>query len=208
MDKACEPFYIAGLCSIHRYVIFSPRNGLNTPTTGSPFPRPGRRPVLQVKGAGELTTTAYRTALRAFLESGHPATVEGFAAYVHNLRRTRSAPAGSAPSSGVAAAASASLRAARPTALLARLKCIRAVRRSRHPMILQQRSMLAAASRSSTASSTWSKRTTLCGQRNSGNNRIGYRLPAERAFSQIRETIRMHTFPPLSRSRYLRYGYA
>ena len=38
----------------------------------------------QVKGAGELTTAAYRTALRAFLDSGHPATVEGFASYIHN----------------------------------------------------------------------------------------------------------------------------
>ncbi len=47
--------------------------------------------LLQVKGAGELTTAAYRTALRAFLDSGHPATVEGFAAYIHALRRTRSA---------------------------------------------------------------------------------------------------------------------
>ncbi len=47
--------------------------------------------LLEVKGAGELTTAAYRTALRGFLESGHPATVEGFAAYIHQLRRTRSA---------------------------------------------------------------------------------------------------------------------
>jgi integrase/recombinase XerD len=47
--------------------------------------------LLEVKGAGELTTAAYRTALRAFLDSGKPATVEGFAAYIHQLRRTRSA---------------------------------------------------------------------------------------------------------------------
>src|SRR5271157_476627 len=47
--------------------------------------------LLKVKGAGELTTAAYRTALRAFLESGHQVTVEGFAAYIHQLRRTRSA---------------------------------------------------------------------------------------------------------------------
>ncbi|MGA2481193.1 MAG: tyrosine-type recombinase/integrase [Spirochaetia bacterium] len=47
--------------------------------------------LLEVKGAGELTTAAYRTALRAFLESAHPPTVEGFAAYIHGLRRTRSA---------------------------------------------------------------------------------------------------------------------
>src|SRR5208283_77297 len=47
--------------------------------------------LLQVKGAGELTTAAYRTALRAFLDSGKPPTVEGFAEYIHQLRRTRSA---------------------------------------------------------------------------------------------------------------------
>src|SRR5271157_5850255 len=47
--------------------------------------------LLQVKGTGELTTAAYRTALRAFLDSGKPATVEGFASYIHALRRTRSA---------------------------------------------------------------------------------------------------------------------
>ena len=34
---------------------------------------------------------AYRTALRAFLESGQAVTVEGFAEYIHALRRTRSA---------------------------------------------------------------------------------------------------------------------
>src|SRR5271157_4181958 len=47
--------------------------------------------LLQVKGAGALTTVAYRTALRGFLESGQAVTVEGFAAYIHQLRRTRSA---------------------------------------------------------------------------------------------------------------------
>ena len=47
--------------------------------------------LLQVKGAGALTTAAYRSALRAFLDSGRPPTVEGFAAYIHALRRTRSA---------------------------------------------------------------------------------------------------------------------
>jgi integrase/recombinase XerD len=47
--------------------------------------------LLQVKGAGELTTAAYRSALRAFLGSGRPLTVDGFAAYIHQLRRTRSA---------------------------------------------------------------------------------------------------------------------
>jgi integrase/recombinase XerD len=47
--------------------------------------------LLQVKGAGALTTAAYQTALKAFLASGHQVTVEGFAAYIHQLRRTRSA---------------------------------------------------------------------------------------------------------------------
>jgi len=47
--------------------------------------------LLQVKGAGALTTAAYRSALRAFLESGQAVTVEGFAQYIHQLRRTRSA---------------------------------------------------------------------------------------------------------------------
>src|SRR5271157_4717398 len=47
--------------------------------------------LLQVKGTGELTTAAYRTALRAFLDSGRPATVEGFTEYIHQIRRTRSA---------------------------------------------------------------------------------------------------------------------
>jgi integrase len=46
---------------------------------------------LEVKGAGALTTAAYRTALAAFLASGQAVTVEGFAAYIHQLRRTRSA---------------------------------------------------------------------------------------------------------------------
>src|SRR5208283_383835 len=47
--------------------------------------------LLEVKGAGALTTAAYRSALRGFLESGQAVTVEGFAAYIHALRRTRSA---------------------------------------------------------------------------------------------------------------------
>jgi integrase len=46
---------------------------------------------LEVKGTSEHTTAAYRTALRAFLGSDKPPTVEGFAAYIHQLRRTRSA---------------------------------------------------------------------------------------------------------------------
>ncbi len=57
---------------------------------------PARRPslasaLLEVKGASEHTTAAYRTALKAFLESGQEVTVDGFAAYIHQLRRTRSA---------------------------------------------------------------------------------------------------------------------
>ncbi len=47
--------------------------------------------MLEVKGAFEHTTAAYRTALKAFLESGQEVTVDGFAAYIHQLRRTRSA---------------------------------------------------------------------------------------------------------------------
>ena len=49
------------------------------------------KPSWEVKGAGALTTAAYRTALRAFLDSGKPPTVEGFAEYIHAQRRTRSA---------------------------------------------------------------------------------------------------------------------
>ena len=57
---------------------------------------PAKRPdlpsaLLEVKGRGELTTVAYRTALRGFLESGQAVTVEGFAQYIDQLRRTRSA---------------------------------------------------------------------------------------------------------------------
>ena len=57
---------------------------------------PARRPslasaLLEVKGAGALTTAAYRSALRGFLDSGQEVTVEGFAQYIHQLRRTRSA---------------------------------------------------------------------------------------------------------------------
>ena len=47
--------------------------------------------LLEVKGRGELTTAAYRRALRGFLESGQEVTVDGFAEYIHQLRRTRSA---------------------------------------------------------------------------------------------------------------------
>ena len=64
------------------------------PSTPSQRPRPASdlaQALLQVTGTGALTTTAYRTALRGFLESGQAVTVEGFAEYIHQLRRTRSA---------------------------------------------------------------------------------------------------------------------
>src|SRR5208283_2530511 len=64
------------------------------PSTPPQRPRPATdlaAALLQVKGAGELTTAAYRTALAGFLESGQAVTVQGFAAYMHQLRRTRSA---------------------------------------------------------------------------------------------------------------------
>ena len=47
--------------------------------------------LLGVKARGELTTVAYRHALEAFLQSGQAVTVEGFAEYIHDLRRTRAA---------------------------------------------------------------------------------------------------------------------
>src|SRR5208282_2033357 len=64
------------------------------PSAPAKRPRPSSdlaKALLEVKGAGELTTAAYRTALRAFLDSGQAVTVEGFAAYIHQLRRRRSA---------------------------------------------------------------------------------------------------------------------
>ena len=45
----------------------------------------------QVKGARELSTAAYRGALKAFLDGGWPPTVEGAAAYIEDLRGRRSA---------------------------------------------------------------------------------------------------------------------
>lgn len=47
--------------------------------------------LLQVKSARELSTAAYRSALRAFLSSGWPPTVEGAAAYIERLRGRRAA---------------------------------------------------------------------------------------------------------------------
>ena len=57
---------------------------------------PAKRPalaslLLQVTGTAARTTVAYREALRAFIASGEPVTVEGFAQYVDQLRRRRSA---------------------------------------------------------------------------------------------------------------------
>jgi len=50
---------------------------------------PTRKPdlaaaLLLVKGVGERTTAAYHAALKAFLASGAPTTVEGFASYIHH----------------------------------------------------------------------------------------------------------------------------
>ena len=47
--------------------------------------------LLQVEGRGGHTTSAYRSAMEAFLGSGHPATVDGFLLHIEELRRTRSA---------------------------------------------------------------------------------------------------------------------
>ena len=47
--------------------------------------------LLQVQVAGERTTQAYRAAVTAFLAKRAPATVEGFATYINELRGKRSA---------------------------------------------------------------------------------------------------------------------
>jgi integrase len=47
--------------------------------------------LLAVKGRGERTTEIYRLAVESFLASGQKVTVEGVAAYIKSLRRTRSA---------------------------------------------------------------------------------------------------------------------
>jgi len=47
--------------------------------------------LLQVKGARDLSTAAYRSALRAFLDGGWSPTVEGAAAYIEDLRGKRAA---------------------------------------------------------------------------------------------------------------------
>ena len=71
-------------------MIFSPEMA-STPAKQPRLATDLAEALLEVKGAGELTTAAYRSALGAFLQSGHQVTVEGFAAYIHQLRRTRSA---------------------------------------------------------------------------------------------------------------------
>jgi integrase len=47
--------------------------------------------IVKVKGKSERTTAAYRAAVSAFVKSGKPATVDGFAAYIHDLKGKRSA---------------------------------------------------------------------------------------------------------------------
>ena len=47
--------------------------------------------LLEVKGARELSTVAYRSALKAFLSSDWPPTVEGAAAYIEDLHGRRAA---------------------------------------------------------------------------------------------------------------------
>ncbi len=61
------------------------------PSTPAKRPDPALDLAKGQRPTGELTTAAYRTALRAFLDSGKPPTVEGFAQYIHQLRRSRSA---------------------------------------------------------------------------------------------------------------------
>ena len=83
---------------------------------------PAKRPslasaLLEVKGASENTTAAYRTALKAFLDSGQEVTVEGFAAYIHGLRRSRSA---ATVNQALAAGRKAFLQAAERLGLLAK----------------------------------------------------------------------------------------
>ncbi len=47
--------------------------------------------LLAVKARSRRSTETYRSLVRGFLGSGHPQTIEGFAAYVEDLRRTRTA---------------------------------------------------------------------------------------------------------------------
>jgi len=55
-------------------------------------PRPElRAALLAVRGRGARTTEIYRSAVAGFLASSHTVTVEGVAAYIASLRRTRSA---------------------------------------------------------------------------------------------------------------------
>jgi integrase/recombinase XerD len=50
-----------------------------------------RAALVSVTGRGARTTEAYRAAVNNFLASGFPASVEGVAAYIEGLRRTRAA---------------------------------------------------------------------------------------------------------------------
>ena len=47
--------------------------------------------LLQVEGDGKRTTDAYRACMKAFTESGHPTTVDGFVRYVEGMKGKRSA---------------------------------------------------------------------------------------------------------------------
>ena len=80
-------FYIACLCSI--------QNTLSVTLWGGTEPD-GKKlahhaALLEVKGARELSTVAYRSALKAFLSSDWPPTVEGAAAYIEDLHGRRAA---------------------------------------------------------------------------------------------------------------------
>jgi len=63
----------------------------NTPTTKARPSLDLAAALRQVKGARELSTAAYRSALKAFIEGGWPLTVEGAAAYIEDLRGRRAA---------------------------------------------------------------------------------------------------------------------
>ena len=47
--------------------------------------------LVEVVGRADKTTRAYRAAMNAYLASGRPATVDAFADYVEELKRTKSA---------------------------------------------------------------------------------------------------------------------
>jgi len=60
------------------------------PTTPAKRPH-SLPPCWRSKALAPSPRRAYRSALKAFLESGHQVTVDGFAAYIHKLRQRRSA---------------------------------------------------------------------------------------------------------------------